>query len=48
MQLRTADKNLNMDTFKEWVFVTPEDQRDVLANFLEQKVGMLSCLLPAS
>jgi len=44
-QLRTANKFLNMDTFKEWVFVTPEDQVEKLIDFLEEKVTVLPCLL---
>ena len=46
IQLRSANKFLNMDSFKEWVFVTPEEHVALLVHFLEQEVVRLPCLQP--
>lgn len=45
-QLRSANKFVNMDSFKEWVFVTPEEYIPKLVHFLEQEVVRLPCLQP--
>lgn len=37
---------MNMDGFKEWVFVTPEEHIPKLVHFLEQEVVRLPCLQP--
>jgi hypothetical protein len=45
-QLRSANKFLNMDSFREWVFITPEEHIPLLVHFLEREVVRLPCLQP--
>jgi hypothetical protein len=46
LQLRSANKFLNMDSFREWVFITPEEHIPLLVHFLEREVVRLPCLQP--
>lgn len=45
MQLRSANQFLNMDSVKEWIFVTPRDKVPRLINFLEEELVALPCVL---
>lgn len=35
-----------MDSFREWVFITPEEHIPLLVHFLEREVVRLPCLQP--
>lgn len=45
VQLRSANQFLNMDSIKEWIFVTPQEKVPRLINFLEQELVALPCVL---
>lgn len=44
-QLRSANKFMDMETFHEWMFVTPPEKVDTLVDYLEEQVALLPCLL---
>lgn len=46
-QLKSAHIFMDMDTFHEWVFVTPGSQVDDLVQFLETQLRSFRCLPPA-
>jgi hypothetical protein len=33
-----------MDTFKEWLFITPQNKVDALVDYLENQVTLLPCI----
>lgn len=44
-QLRSANQFLNMDSIKEWIFVTPKEKVPRMVNFLEEELVALPCVL---
>lgn len=47
VQLRSANKYLHMDTIHEWLLITPASQVEKLADFLEDVLELLPCVLPS-
>ena len=45
-QLKSANIFMDLDTFHEWVFVTPGPQVDDLVHFLEAQLRNFRCLPP--
>lgn len=43
-QLRSANRFVDMDTFKEWLFITPQNKVDALVDYLENQVTLLPCI----
>ena len=44
LQLRSANKYLDMSSIKEWLFIAPEHQIAKLIDFLEIQIGLLPCV----